>query len=218
MRTALSTLLLAVLLAAPASALEMTERQVALKAELKMEEAHKAAQTLFKLDAMGNEPILLIISTRAGYVPAAMVVADAISAIKAPVYAVIASEAFGVGAVIAAFCDRRYAFPHAQVLFSKLEYDSKKAMKEEPPLPAEHAQTYINRVYASVAARLKMRASDFQSKAEAGWYMSAEEARKAGVVTKVVKSVSWIDLVVETVEIKRTATTKTKRPIASEKP
>lgn len=213
MRFPLLFVALALLLAAPASALEMTDRQVALGPELKMSDAHKAAEKLFKLDAMGSEPILLVIATRSGYAPAAMVVADAISAIKAPVYAVIPSEAFGAGAIVAAFCAKRYAFPHAQILFYRLEYDSEKTMKEEPPLPLQHANAYLDRVYESAAKRLGMRAGEFRQKAEAGWYLSAEAARKARVVTEVVQRVSWIDLVVETVEIKRTATTKKERPI-----
>ncbi len=201
----------------PASALEMTNRQVKIGKELTMSGAEKVAAKLFKLDAAGNEPILLIIGTRSGYAPAAMVVADAISAVKSDVYAVIQSEAFGVGAIVALFCARRYAFSHAAVLFTKLEYDSEKVMKDRPPLPAEAAEAYISRIYAVAAKRLNTPVEGFRTKAEKNWYLTAEEAKREGIVTEVVSKVTWVDLVVETVEVKRTSTTKRKRPVPTVK-
>ena len=86
-----------------ASALELTQRQVQIDKDLSMNAAHKVARKLFKLNSAGNEPIFLIISTRSGFAPAAMVVADAIGAIESPVHAVVQPEAFGVGAIIAIF-------------------------------------------------------------------------------------------------------------------
>ncbi len=205
----------AVILAAatPASALEMTDRQVKLGKELTMSGAQKIASRLFKLDAAGDEPILLVISTRSGYAPAAMVVVDAIGAVKSDVYAVIQSEAFGVGALVAVFCKRRYAFPHAAVLFTKLQYASDKVMKDRPPLPVEAANAYTDRIYTALAKRLNMKPDVFRGKAEKSWYLTSDEAKREGVVTEVVDSVKWIDLVVETIEVKRQSTIKRKRPI-----
>lgn len=201
------------LVCAPASALEMTSRQVKMGKDLSMSAAQKIAGELFKLDAAGDEPILLMIGTRTGYAPAAMVVVDAIAALRSDVYAVIQSEAFGVGAVVASFCKRRYAFTHASVLFTKLEYDSEKTMKEKPPLPVEAAEQYLDRVYAAVAERLDKNAEKFKELSTKRWYLSADQAKREGVVTEVVKGVKWIDLVVETVEVKKTSTVKRKRPL-----
>ena len=102
-----------------ASALELTARQVNVGAQLTMAAAQTVAEKLFKLDAAGTEPIILVIGTRGGYAPAAMVVVDAINATRSKVYGLIQSEAFGAGALVAAFCDRRYAFPHASFLFRR---------------------------------------------------------------------------------------------------
>jgi ATP-dependent protease ClpP protease subunit len=197
-----------------ARALEMTDRQVRLERELTIGSASKAAEELFKLDAAGNEPILLIIGTRSGYLPAAMVVVDAIGALHSKVHAVIQPEAFGPGAIIAAFCDKRFAFANASVLFNKFEYESEKVMKDSPPLPAAAAQIYVDRTYALVAKRLGLATDDFKKKAEAGWFLSAQEAKQAAVVTDIVDHVSWVELVVETIEVKKTATIKEKRPAA----
>jgi ATP-dependent protease ClpP protease subunit len=93
-----------------------------------------AAEELFKLDAAGQEPILLFINTRSGYAPAAMVVVDAIRSLKSKVHAVIQPEAFGVGAIVAVHCEKRFAFPSATVVFGKVGYDSEKLMKDEPPI------------------------------------------------------------------------------------
>ncbi len=191
----------------------MTDRQVKIGKDLTMSGAQKAASELFKLDAVSDEPILLIISTRSGFTPAAMVVVDAIRAVKSKVYAVIQSEAFGPGAIIAVFCDKRYAFTHASVLFTKLEYDKEKVMKERPPLPVEAANQWLDRVYAVTASRLNLEAAVLEERAEKGWYLNAEQAKQQGIVTEVVDKVTWVNLVVETLEVKRTSTLKTKAPV-----
>lgn len=200
------------LLSTPASALEMTSRQVEIGPKLTMAHAQKAAAELFKLDATGSEPILLMIGVRTGYAPATMVLVDAIQSLQqARVYGVVHSEAIGAGAIIAAFCHRRFAFPHASFMVNKLEYDSEKAMTEEPPLPVAAATRVLDRAYATVAKRLGMKTADFKSKAEAGWYMSAEDAKKAKIVDEIVTKVTWIDLVQETTEIKKTNVFKLKK-------
>lgn len=216
----LTALLIAILLTtASANALEMTERQVKIGKELSMSAAEKVADQLFKMDAASHEePILLVISTRAGYAPAAMVVVDAVQAVQAPVYAVIQAEAFGVGAIVAVFCDKVYAFGHASVLFNQLEYDSEKVMTENPPLPVEAAKAYIERIWQAVARRLKLDPDELIQKSTGGWYLTAVEAKRVGVVTDLIERVQWIDLVVETVEIKRTTTVKHKQPIQGQSP
>ena len=200
-----------------ASALEMTSRQVRLGSSLTLASAQKAAEKLFKLDAEGNEPILLLIGTRDGYAPAAMVVVDAISVIRSKVYAVIQAEAFGPGAVVAIFCNKRFAFPHASFLFNKLEYENKKTMKEKPPLPVKAANAYLNRINGKIAKKVGLSLKAFTKKSEAGWFLTAEEAKKNDIIDEIVERVNWVDLVVETVEIKRSSTIKEKRPILSPK-
>ena len=208
-------LLASLALTTQANALELTERQVKLDRELSISGASKAAEDLFKLDAAGQEPIVLIISTRSGFLPAAMVLVDAIAATRSPVYAVVQPEAFGVGAVVAAFCEKRYAFANATLLFNKFEYEAEKVMKESPPLPLAAAEAYVTRVYGLVAKRLGLSEADFRKKAEAGWFLTAEDAKSAGLVTEIVDKVSWVELVIETVEVKRVATLKGKQPALS---
>ncbi|MFT7625592.1 MAG: ATP-dependent Clp protease protease subunit [Myxococcota bacterium] len=218
MRTQIVATIAVALVASSASGLELTDRQVKLGKELTMSTAQKIASDLVKLDAMGNEPILMFIQTRSGFAPAAMVIVDAINAVNAPVYAVIQSEAFGVGALVAAHCDKRFAFPHASLLFTRLEYDKAKVMKENPPLPVEAANAWLDRVNTGLATRLNLKADALKERSEKGWYLSAEEARQEGIITEVVTSVSWVNLVVETLEVKRTATTKKKAPAKGVKP
>ena len=196
-----------------ATAIELTQRQVPLDKSLSIGGAQKAAQKLFQLDAKGNEPIFLIIRTRSGFAPAAMILVDAIGAVEAPVHAVIQPEAFGVGAIVAAFCDKRYAFPNASVLFSKLEYASEKAMKDKPPLPQEAADAYVARVWKATGKRLDISAEKLTEKASKGWFLSADEAKRVGLVHEIITKVNWTQLAVETVEVKRTTVKKVKRPL-----
>lgn len=209
--------LLVVVAATNVHALELTERTIRLDREITMSHASKVAEDLFKLDAAGHEPIALIVATRSGYVPAAMVIVDAIGAVESPVVAVIQPEAFGVGALIASFCDKRFAFPNASVLISKLEYESEKVMKDNPPLPAAAAEAYVARVYAQLGKRLGLDGAELRKKAEAGWFLTADDAKKAGLVTDIVDKVAWTELVIETVEVKRTATVKGKQPALDHK-
>ena len=213
-------LTLALLVAAsatPAGALEMTERQVKIGPELTIPAARTAAEALFKLDAAGSEPILLVIDVRSGFAPAAMVVVDAVAALRSKVYAVIHSEAFGPGAVVAVFCARRFMFPHASMLFSPLLYESEKTMKESPPLPVEAANAHIDRIYQAVGKQIGMSADELKKKSQANWFLTAEEAKKAGLVDEVVSQVTWQELVTETVEIKKTSTLTEKRPLPAVK-
>ena len=195
-----------------ASALELTQRQVQIDKDLSMNAAHKVARKLFKLNSAGNEPIFLIISTRSGFAPAAMVVVDAIGAIESPVHAVVQPEAFGVGAIIATFCDKRYAFKNASVLFSKLEYAAAKKMKDAPPLPQAAADAYVERVWKATAKRLDIDSDELIEKANKGWFLTAADAKRVGVITDIVDKVTWLNLVIETTEIKRTTVKKVKRP------
>lgn len=206
------TVLALVLLALPASSLELTERQVRLERELTPQSASKVAEELFKLDAAGQEPIVLFINTRSGYAPAAMVVVDAIRSLRSKVHAVIQPEAFGVGAIVAVHCEKRFAFPSATVVFGKVSYDSDKIMKDEPPLPVAAADAYVDRVWASAGKRIGLSGADLEKKAEAGWVLTADEAKAAGVVTDLVDRVDWVELIIETVEVKKTATLKSKGP------
>jgi ATP-dependent protease ClpP protease subunit len=211
----LSALLVAAALlsvASTATALELTQRQLRIDKDLSMTTAHKVAQKLFKLDSAGHEPIFLIISTRSGFAPAAMVVVDAIDAVESPVYAIVQPEAFGVGAIVASFCDKRFAFRNASVLFSKLEYAPEKKMKDAPPLPQTAADAYVQRIWKATAKRLGLDADELAEKATKGWFLTADEARKVGVVTDIIDKVTWVNLVIETTEIKRTTVNKVKRP------
>jgi ATP-dependent protease ClpP protease subunit len=194
-----------------ASALELSSRQVVLGNDLSMLQARKVANKLFKMDNVSTEPIYLIINTRSGYAPAAMVIVDAIGAIKAKVHAVIQTEAFGVGGVVSAFCHRRSMFPNASLYFTKLEYASKTVMKKKPPIPAPLANAYISRVYALVAKRIGMKSADFAGKIEKGWYLTAADAKRSELIDEVVKRVTWIHLVVETVEVKTSTSKKVKK-------
>ena len=217
-RLALASLACA-LMGSPAMAadatLELSQRQLQLGEKLTLQAAHSVAEKLFRLDAEGNEPITLVIATRSGYIPAAMVVVDAIRSLKSPVNALVPAEAFGAGAVVAVFCKQRYVFAHGAFLFRAFEYDDEKVMKgKDAPLPADAAKQYVDRAYEAVAKQLGMRAADLRSRAEKGWYLPAAEARKAGVASAVVSQVTWIDLTTEITEVKKTSIVKEKRPIA----
>ena len=191
-------------------ALELTDRRVTIGTELSLSSARTTADKLFQMDAKSEEPIFLFINTRRGYAPAAMVVVDAIAAVKSKVFGVVQAEAFGPGAVVAAFCDRLYMFPHAALLYKPLEYDSKRVMKENPPLPIESATAYLDRVREALSKRLRISTSDFKTRTEKGWYLTASAAKRAKIGAHVVDRVKWVQLVTETIEIKSTSTVKEK--------
>ncbi len=196
-----------------AAALELTERQVKLGPELNIPAARKAAEDLFKLDAQGDEPIYLIIDVRSGFTPAALVLVDAIAAVKSKVHAVIHSEAIGAGAVVAIFCHKRAMFPNATLLFTAFQYDNEKTMKEQPPVPATVATTILERAYATVAKRAGLGQDELKQKANNGWYLTAAEAKKAGLVDEIVERVTWQELATELIEVKKTSTVRETRPL-----
>jgi ATP-dependent protease ClpP protease subunit len=166
------------------------------------------------LDATSPEPILLYINTRRGYAPAAMVIVDAMAAVKSKIYGVVQAEAFGPGAIVAAFCDQLYLFPHASLLYEKLEYDSERVMKEKPPLPVKAAASYLDRARNALSKRIHIAPKTYTKRVkDGGWYLTASEAKQARIVTGIVDQVTWVDLVTETVEITRKSTSKEKETI-----
>ena len=211
--SSLCFILIAGLTASSAMALELTERRVTVGTELSLSSARTIADKLFQLDARSDEPIYLFINTRRGYTPAAMVVVDAIGAVKSKVFGVVTAEAFGPGAIVAAFCDRLYMFPHAALLYQPLEYDSARVMKEKPPLPVESANSYLSRVHGQLSKKLKISKKEYISRTEKGWYLTATDAKRAKISTETVTAVNWIPLVTETVEIKSTTTSKQKTTV-----
>ena len=69
----------------------------------------------------------------------------------------------------------------------------------------------MDRIMEAVSKKLSIKRKALDAKIEKGWYMTASQAKKAGVIDKVVDKVTWVNLVKETVEIKRTSTVKEKR-------
>ena len=85
-------------------------------------------------------------------------------------------------------------------------------MKDAPPLPKTAADAYIQRIWNTTAKRLGLDVDELTEKATKGWFLTADEARKVGAVTDIIDKVTWVNLVVETTEIKRTTVNKVKRP------
>ncbi len=120
-------------LAAPASALTLTDRNVDLQGKLDIKSASKIADKLLKLDAVSDAPIFLIIGATDGTAQGVMIVADTVRTLASPVVGVVMTEIHGAGAALAPFTDRVVVFPSAGLIFTELDYEGVK----KPPEPEE---------------------------------------------------------------------------------
>ena len=89
--------------------LTLTDRVVDLQGGVKLSGMRAAQKSMLELDAQSDEPIWLRINSPGGSVAAGLVLLDTMQAIDSPVYCVVESRAYSMGAIILTFCEKRYA-------------------------------------------------------------------------------------------------------------
>jgi hypothetical protein len=218
----------------PATALDLTQRQIDVAGNLDMAAARKVVTKLLKLDSSANAPIYLHVLATGGTAQGVLMVADTIGAIESPVVAVVLTEVRGAGAALVPFADRVEIYPSAGFVFTEVNYEGvskpkpKKAKKkkkdgdeskaDEPPaapdpekLLLQDARTrYLETFWGRVAKRIdRKKSSLLKAIAGGGFILTAREALREKVADARVKDLRYAPLPVETSETKVTTTLKT---------
>ena len=213
MKRALSSLLVLLFLlacgppqAANAVDLQLTSRNVTLSGELSLAMVAKAADRLIELDTISPDPIYLKVNAHGDSVEAAFALVDTVRSLRSPVFAVVQSRAYDMGAVVALLCQKTYVYPHAVLYLRRVE----KVSTEVKP-PAEPDEAFVGRftqsVHQAVADALGMPLKRYEERIKDGWWLTATEAVAEGLADAVVESIRFQPIYVEKTEIKRTETT-----------
>ena len=122
----------ALLTAAPsASALDLTQRQIAVSGKLTVTAASKTADKIVAMEAKATAPIYLKVTATEGSAQGVSLIADTIRSIESPVVAVVTTQVHGAGSALAVFADKVVLYPSAGLVFTELPYEGVK--KPKPP-------------------------------------------------------------------------------------
>lgn len=209
----LATAALLVLGARPSAALELTSRNVMLNGKIDLDAVQKVTDKLLELDDIGHDPIFLRINSPGGDVEAGFVLIDTLEAIESPVQCIIESKAHSMAAMLTTFCDRVYMFPHATIMFHEASYGT---LGEDPQIRSkmEFNARYLDRISMEISANLGISLDDYRKKIRDGWWMMAQDAVKAKAADEIVESLTYRQLFIEEVEIKKTVKTLDKKQVS----
>jgi len=195
---------------ADAETIHLTDRMVHVSGGINGKMIAKATKKLLEFDSMSDEPIWLMIDSFGGAVDAGFILIDTIKGMRSPVLAVVLSKAYSMGAIITAFCAKRYIYPHATMMFHEASYG---AMGEDPTIRSriEFSARYLDRMHLELAKILRLSPKVYRNKIRDAWWVLADEAVKAHMVDHIVTGVTYKKLPMTTTEVKRTRSLKKKR-------
>jgi ATP-dependent Clp protease protease subunit len=205
------TLLIACAHTPPAAAVEveLTERQVMLSGPVTDTTVSKIVKEILQFDAQSADPIWLLMDSPGGSVEAGLVLIDVMKSIRSPIYCIVISKAFSMGAIITVFAKKRLIFPHATMMFHEASYG---AIGEDPSIRSriEFSTRYLDGLHVEIAKAIGMPLEKYRKRIRDAWWVMADEAVKEGVIEAIVTKVSYREQPEEQVEVKRTRTHKSR--------
>jgi ATP-dependent Clp protease, protease subunit len=161
-------------------------RIVMLRGPLSAAVASPVAAALLTLDAMGTEPVQLHISAPDGELTAAFTVVDALDAMRAPVHAVVTSEAGGAAVAVLAAAERRLAYRHARIRLSEPRSETVAGTADEVAAAAGQYLRELEEMAVRLAEVTGQPRSRVEDDLSAGRILTAEQAREYGLIDEIV--------------------------------
>lgn len=183
----------------------LTNRIVDISGSISSGMIRSAQKRLLELDQQSKNPIWLRINSPGGSVPAGLILIDTFKALQSPVYCLVESAAYSMAAITLVFCDKKYALPHATVMFHPASYG---AMGEDPTIRSrvKFTERYLDALHHEIAKLLKIPHDKYREKIRDAWWLLADEALKAGVLDGVVKRIIYKEYPVEQTNLRKTYT------------
>ncbi len=148
--------------------------------------ATQTAAALLTLDGLGADPVQLHIACPDGELPAAFAVVDAIDAMRAPVHAVVTSQAGGSVIAVLAAADQRSAYRHARFRLAEPRAAGVTGTADEVAAAAGRHLRELEEVIVRLAEVTGQPRSRVEDDLSAGRTMSAEEARDYGLIQQII--------------------------------
>ena len=195
---------------AQAEHIRLTSRLVTLYGAVGQKSIAKIVKKVLEFDAESDDPIWLLIDSYGGSVDSGFILIDLMKTLRSPIYTVVTSKAYSMGAIIAVFAEKRYIYEHATMMLHEASYG---ALGEDPSIRSrlEFNMSYLDRIHAEIAKRLGMTPKAYRARIRDAWWVLAKDAVKYKMADAIVTKVTYTELATEKVEIKRTRTFKQKR-------
>ncbi|MFT5435086.1 MAG: ATP-dependent Clp protease protease subunit [Myxococcota bacterium] len=195
---------------AQAEHIQLTNRIATLYGGVSQQSIEKVVKKVLEYDGQSHEPIWLLIDSYGGSVDAGFILIDLMRTIRSPIYAVVTSKAYSMGAIITVFAKKRYIYEHATMMLHEASYG---ALGEDPSIRSriEFNMRYLDRIHKEIAERIGMTPKAYRSRIRDAWWVLADDAVKYKMVDAVVTKVTYTEYATEKVEIKRTRLLKQKR-------
>ena len=201
----------AILLAATAShavTIELNDRTVALSGAVSTGSIGKVVKKVLEYESQSHDPIWLLMDSYGGSVDAGFILIDLMKSIKSPVYVIVTSKAYSMGAIITVYAEKRYIYRHATMMLHEASYG---ALGEDPSIRSRIGfnTKYLDRIHDEIADIIKMDVKDYRARIRDAWWVMADDAVKYRWVDGIVTNVVYKQAPVETIEVKRTRKVKT---------
>ena len=161
----------------------LEQRVVALAGELDDEAVNHAVAQLGLLDATGDAPVSLRLSSVSADLGAALTLVDALDLMGAPVHATCLGTLSGPAVAFLAVADRRVVGRHATVHLCEPRSPHGIPGRELEALAAEHARQ-LRRLQERIAEACDRPADEIAADMRAGKLLTADEARDYGLVDR----------------------------------
>jgi ATP-dependent Clp protease, protease subunit len=162
----------------------LEQRVVALAGELDAEAVNRAVAELALLDAGGDEPVRLRLSSPAVDLDGALTLVDALDLMGAPVHATVLGLLAGPAVAVAAVADRRTAGAHASFRLCEPRAPRGVPGREIEAWAIAHAGQ-LRRLQARLAEACGRPAEEIAADMRADRLLTATEARDHGLVDTV---------------------------------
>ena len=198
----------------PANAvtIELNDRVVSISGGVSSGSIGKVVKKVLEYESLSHEPIWLLIDSFGGSVDAGFILIDLIKSIKSPVYVIVTSKAYSMGAIITIFAEKRYIYRHATMMLHEASYG---ALGEDPSIRSRIGfnTKYLDRIHDELAKIIKMDVKDYRARIRDAWWVMAEDAVKYNWVDGIVTEVVYKKAPIETIEVKRTRKVKQEKMV-----
>ncbi|WP_165547387.1 ClpP family protease [Kribbella sindirgiensis] len=162
----------------------LAERVILIGGLLDDSLANHIASQLLLLNAQGNDPVTLHLSSTDSELEAALSVAAAIDLISAPVHAIARGTVRGPAIAVLAAAEQREAHHHTTFVLSAPRFTAEGTANELAALSEAHDQQSA-RLRDLIAQATNRPADEVTTDLETGRVLTAEDARAYGLITNI---------------------------------
>lgn len=167
------------------------ERLVVLRGEVDDSTARPVIDRITKLDRLNpTAPVYLIINTPGGSVTSGAEIIQVMQSTTVPITCMIETEAFSMGALIAAYCDKVYIHKFAMMMFHEAQYG---VQGSETMIKTRVAATqkFLDQIFADVALQLGLTLPEFRKLIKNELWLSANESVSMGLADAIIEELKY---------------------------